>query len=475
MNYCKRALLSVWKRKGKNLLLLVAFCVIATLMLACISIRTAAAKAEADAKTKLGSSVSLDPDWSKVTYQKDASGNSSRSAPPISMDIIKSLGKIPHVKSVNYDVESAGVASGFKVICDEQAEQSVADQLKSEGHEDVNIMVTGVNDTSTVDKFTSGEDKLTSGRHINKNDDGKDVTMIEAGLAEKNGLKIGDKIKILCIDDQAKFTGKSVELTIVGIFEAPPATGFDAQYALQNPSDDIFTPMSAACEMNHSTDAAKATFFLDSPASIDSFKTAASKIPGTDKFILDAHDDEYKQMTGPLQNVAGFTNGMVIFIIIASCLILCLISVLSVKNRKQEFGILLAIGEKKLKIVSQMALEALLPMILAVCLAIPFGNAIAQGMGSSLLDGQVQAAEQQKQNSGDGITKNADGAYVATAGLDDESKKDVKPIDSIDVAPTPDNYRKLSLLCLLIVVLSASVPAISVYRQNPRDILIKNK
>lgn len=475
MNYLKRVFLSVWERKGKNLLLIIAFCVIATLMLACISIRTAATKAENDAKTKIGSSVTVEPDRSKEQVQTFSDGNSASIDPPITKDMLDKLSKIPHVKSVNYETGGAGEASGFDIIGGEM-QQQVHDELKSKGLADANITVNGERNTSKLDKFMSSGYKLTSGRHINEADDGKDVTMIEETLADKNGLKIGDKIKILCIGDQGKLNGKSIELEIVGIFEAPAATGVNAMFTVGNPSDAIFTPISVTDEMDpDSSNVNDATCNLDSPLNIDFFKSEAAKVPGMDKFKLDTHDRSYQQMTGPLQNVTSFTNGMVIFIMIASCLILCLIVVLSVKNRGREFGILLAIGEKRLKIVMQVALEALLPMLIAVCLTIPFENVIAQGMGNSLLDAQVQSGQQQNQNNGNGITKNSDGAYVFSAGADDGSTKDVKPIDTINVVATPADYEKLVLLCLLIIVLSAFVPAASIYRLNPRAILIKNE
>lgn len=56
------------------------------------------------------------------------------------------------------------------------------------------VMLTGVNDSSKENKFISGAYKLSSGEHLNEND--KNKILMHKDLAEKNNLKIGDKIKI---------------------------------------------------------------------------------------------------------------------------------------------------------------------------------------------------------------------------------------------------------------------------------------
>ena len=489
MNYFKRAFLSVWKRKGKNLLFIVAFCVITTLMLACISIRTAAVKAEADAKTKTGSSVTVKPDSSKAPTRSGKAGYNSFTEemdPALTNNMLDRLGEIRHVTSYNYAVNmpTSGLAHGFEPFFNQDNQDEITRDMQADMPTAVagNLNLYGAMNSAQLDYFTSGDYKLLEGRQLKNNDTGKAVVMIEKSLADKNGLKLGDTIKVSGTDKADVPTS----LMIIGIFQAPPVTGIEAGFVMNNPSDTVFVPYDFAQktvqddynkwpQYKDQKIGIEPTYYLDSPASIDQFKSEASKISGMDKFTFDAHDETYQRMIGPLQNVAGFTNGMVIFIMLASCLILCLIAVLSVKNRQQEFGILLAVGEKKRKIIGQIALEALLPMLAAVCLSIPFGNAIAQGMGSSLLNGQVQSAQQQDQNNGNGITQNANGQYVFSGNTNNESTKNVKSIDKINVAAAPADYEKLALLCLLIVVFSASVPTVSIYRLNPRAILIKNE
>ena len=76
-------------------------------------------------------------------------------------------------------------------------------------------MLTGVNDSSKENKFISGAYKLSSGEHLNEND--KNKILMHKDLAEKNNLKIGDKIKIksnLFDADNEKGANEIVEVEI---------------------------------------------------------------------------------------------------------------------------------------------------------------------------------------------------------------------------------------------------------------------
>ena len=76
-------------------------------------------------------------------------------------------------------------------------------------------MMTGVNDSSKETKFVSGAFKLVEGKHLTKDD--KNKILMHKALAEKNNLKVGDKIKIksnVYDADNEKGAKETVEVTI---------------------------------------------------------------------------------------------------------------------------------------------------------------------------------------------------------------------------------------------------------------------
>ena len=56
------------------------------------------------------------------------------------------------------------------------------------------LLVTGVNDSSKEDKFVSGAYKLVQGEHLTDKD--KNQILMHEDLAKKNGLKVGDKVRL---------------------------------------------------------------------------------------------------------------------------------------------------------------------------------------------------------------------------------------------------------------------------------------
>ncbi|MED1941148.1 hypothetical protein [Cytobacillus firmus] len=69
MNFVKRAFLSVKARKGKSILQVFVFTVICVLVLAGLSIQTAAEKSGDLARQKLGADVALQADMEKLREQ----------------------------------------------------------------------------------------------------------------------------------------------------------------------------------------------------------------------------------------------------------------------------------------------------------------------------------------------------------------------------------------------------------------------
>lgn len=70
-----------------------------------------------------------------------------------------------------------------------------------------------------------------------------------------------------------------------------------------------------------------------------------------DQFKLDAGDRAYESMMGPIENVASFSKITLIIVTIFGVAILTLITMLSIKDRMHEIEILMALGEKKFKII----------------------------------------------------------------------------------------------------------------------------
>ena len=88
-------------------------------------------------------------------------------------------------------------------------------------------------------------------------------------------------------------------------------------------------------------------------------------------------------------------------------LILSLVSIFFVRNRKREIGILMSLGESKLRVVSQFILEIVLVSMLAVSLSMISGNKMGDIVSTKFMQMQIDTEAELKyeQENGDVVTQ----------------------------------------------------------------------
>ncbi|MEW8995283.1 ABC transporter permease [Clostridium sp.] len=477
MNFIKRAILSVTKRKVRTIILIVILSVIANLVLTGLSIRSATIKSGELARKKLGGAVSLSVDFEKAMSKSDTKGGMLEITPLTIKDVDK-LKDLEHVKAYNYSSSGMALAEGFKPVVKEQ------DDKKDDKNSSVVSSFSGPQDMAQPDvslegnlysalspDFTEEKSKLIEGRSLAASDQGKNVAVIEKKLADENKLKLGDKIKVKDLQEK-----NTLELEVVGIYTAEKIESnpmMDAMTFL-SPYNKIYVPISVTAQLNPSspeeTDTIQsAVYYMDDPMNIESFKNdvKASGINLGD-YKLDANDSLYKQMMGPIENVGSFSKTIVIIVAIAGIAILSLIIILSLKDRRYEIGVLMSMGESRFKIISQLLVEIMIVACIAFSISTFTGNVVAQKIGTNLLQNEINVTEKQKNSQ-------PSTPGMVTVGPGGTMNENVDAIDKIDVGVNSKDLQKLYLIGFLIVILATTVPTILILRFNPKTILLKNE
>lgn len=474
MNFIKRAFLSVLARKGKSLILFGVFLVVTNLVLAGFSMQNVTETASDLARKKLGVDVSLGLNPDKlpkyIEKQREENPNESVKLPELSTKEADKLAKSPYVKDFNYIKEALGLANGFSPIKVDENEDAISGGVIGGGPkgEMPNISITGVRNSDLLKKFTEGTDKIIKGRHITAEDKDKKVALVEKKLAEHNNLKVGDKLKIKNEDG----TPINIKLEIIGIYESAEINGVNIPIEFLHPSNNLYTPYGALKEFSKNKGMKgipidKAIYYLNDPGHIDAFKAEGKKTGiDFDLYKLDAHDALYKKMVGPIENMAATSKWIIYLVSITGSIILGLIIMLTIKERRKELGILLSIGEKKGKLIGQLLVEVLCIAALAFSLSIFTGGTVSQKMGDSLLQKEITASAEQESNSKE---------HTFMFGMDEDHGKEVEAIDNIDVSVTSQDVLKLGGLGLLIAILSTIIPALSILRLKPKEILLKDE
>ncbi|MGH4124073.1 MAG: ABC transporter permease [Clostridium sp.] len=474
MNFIKRAILSVTKRKSKTVLLILMFCVIGNMVLAGLAIQSATAKVGVLARQKLGGSVSIDVDKEKLNAK---SKDDSSASPRLNMKDLDKLKSLEHVKAYNYLTNSMALAENFKPIKEKNENENenepnqesgmvkMGDNGEPELQKTPDLLIDGALFSNLYPAFTEGKNKLVEGRHLTRSDEGKNVTMINKKLADANNLKLGDKIKI-------KDTGKgkeTLDLEIVGLFtdDKTEHTPMMDVFPSLTPSNTIYTPNSVASLMDSSSKDTfnKAIYFLDDPINMENFKKAIKNSGiALDDFKIDAQDSLYKQMMTPIENVGSFSKTIVIVVAIAGTVILSLLINLSLKDRRYEIGVLMSLGESRFRIIGQLLLELIIVATIAFSIATFTGNKVSQNVGNTLLQNEIKANEKGKSESESAMI----GMYASGPDIDADA------IDKIDVSVSSKDLQKLYLMGFIVVILATSGSAVSILRFNPKTILSRN-
>ncbi|ENL8329954.1 ABC transporter permease [Listeria monocytogenes] len=498
MNFFKRAWLSMKARKGRSVLQLIIFTVVCVLILSGFTIQSAADKASELAREQLGGTVTLTVDREKqMQAMRDEAASSDSSSTeskpqfessPIDVSDANELAKLNHVASYNYYSSTQALASGFDPIESSGDTSSSSDETSTTTETqgpgggqggpqmvDADLSISGLLDSATSTDFEAGTSELTSGVAITSADKDKNVAMVEENLAEENDWKVGDSFTVTSSDGNTKVT-----LKIVGIYKTTDSGSDMAQnFSFLNPYNKVYVPYTVANTIkgsNYKNTVDSAVYTMDDAANISAFEKEAKKVDSIDwdTFKLDANDTLYQQMIGPINSVASFSKNVVYIVSIAGALILGLLVMMQVRDRKYEMGVLLAIGEKRGKLIAQFFVEILIVALVSFGLAAASSHYVAQLAGNQLLAQQNSSTNEtttstENRGPGGGGQGGPGGFGESVSNL----TKNTEQIKELDIQVTLEDMLKMGGIGIGIAFISVLLPAALVLRMNPKTILTK--
>lgn len=497
MNFIFRAVKSLKERLGKTLIIFAVILTVCIVILAGFSIKSATEKAAILARQELGATVTLSVDQQKLMEaaresfeggQPGEFGTGNRikiSSTPVPLDYLDELKDSEYV--IGYSVTSSTNVNvdGVNQVGQDEDESETGDQTqggigmmmpgggKMPGMSMADFSLVGINDFNSTSDVLGRESELTSGRELTEEDLGQNVVMIEENLAIENNLSVGDKITLLNTDDE-----QIGEVEIVGIYTSSSEISEMAYRNLSMlPYNQIYAPYTLVNEIkgdsyDNAVDSMK--FYLDDPANVEAFIEAGNNTTiDFETYKLDANSAAYESMMGPIENVASFSTTTLILVMLFGGAILALIIMLSIKDRTNEIGILMALGENRKKIVMQLLTEIVIVLVLAIGVSGLCGSPIANIVGNKLVQQEISSTEEEQNfmdmRPGGGNKVN----MPMGMGFGMGSTK-VDTIDSLDINMSGSDFGKMSILALLLACIATLIPSISIMRLKPKAILSKH-
>ncbi|WP_336710858.1 ABC transporter permease [Arthrobacter sp. USHLN218] len=214
------------------------------------------------------------------------------------------------------------------------------------------VTATGV---SAATDAAGGQLDLSAGEGLTDFSAASTQAVLGADLAEKNSLTVGDT-----------FTALERKFTVTGIFDA--GTEFD--------NNTLYFPLAAVQELSgQDGEVSMVTALVDSIDNVDATKDALAAALGEDRADVTSGGSNLDAAVESLAGVQKISLIGFIASLVTAGVIILLIMVLIVRERRREIGVLKAIGAPNRTIGAQFVLESL--VLVAVAAVLGTGVAVA--------------------------------------------------------------------------------------------------
>jgi len=475
MNFLKRAFLSLVRRKGKSLILLVIIFILSNVMAGSIAIGQASKNVERTIKLQLGANASVELDWEKMQDWTEEQWNSLEYITP---EMADKIGTLSYVKYYDYSSETYINSSTLTQYDPNMVEVPTISYFPIKGVQYAPILDIVNGNATLVNGRTFNETEITNADY---------VALISDKVAELNNVFVGDVIylqntfSIWKEDNTVEEVKRDIALEVIGIFtpKVEQSEENNGGWIDYTPFNRIYVPNGVVHAENRWMNEQYAiaypdsnvnidqiyitpTFVLNNPEDVESFRTEAKNLL-PDYYKVTVSSDAYDSVAGPIKFIGSLSNIILYVAIGATILILSLVVILFLRDRKHELGIYLSLGESKSKVVGQILIEVVSIALIAITLSLLSGNSIAESTSQSMMDLRNEITG----NTDNGGVIYKDMGYYPTNGVTEE---DV--LEAYKIEFSWDYVLILYGVGLGTVLLSSIAPMVYILRLKPKKIMM---
>ncbi len=212
--------------------------------------------------------------------------------------------------------------------------------------------------------------------------------VINEELAKLNDLKVGDKITVINPDDD----DLKYELVITGIFKDNEETE-DMYGMYTNSVNNIITNFNFVKQL--STDDAdikysiNPTYILNDKKDFEAFKNEVVSKGLSDYYQVTSNIETIEKETESISNIKTFAITFLLITLIIGIVVLLVINMINVRERKYEIGVLRTIGMRKSLVISQFVFELLVVSVVGLLLGAAIGSYVSVPVANKLLESEI--------------------------------------------------------------------------------------
>lgn len=459
MYIIKNALRSILRAKGRNILIGIIALAIAISACVALSIKESATKAREDTLSLMNITAQISLDRQSMMQGAMGSLGESGEHPQFDRDVMKQMlqggnsltlseyqtyAKAESVKDSYYSLSAtldAGVnlepidTMGIFTSDDNESSTQMTEMPNGfgggKGGRDFggkmgtqgDFTVIGYSGDNAMTDFASGNCSITEGAVFSENTTANECIISEE-LATYNNLEVGSSITLANPNN----TDETFNFMVVGIYTGKQEAsggfmgGFSTATDASNKIMTSYEVLKSICDtssenaeevtdknsgMTTSTAVQSSLNYSYVFADVDAYEAFNDEAKAlglsNDYTVYSTDITQFENSLVPLENLSKTAGYFLLVVFIVGSVILIVINIFNIRERKYEIGVLTAIGMKKWKVASQFVTELFLVTLAAIIVGAGIGAAVSVPVTNALLSAQITSNQQTQQNITDGF------------------------------------------------------------------------
>lgn len=479
MYILKNAIISIVRNKGRNLLIGIIILVISCATAVTLAINNSSSsliksyeeKYEIEAtlgvnrENMMGSFNKADKNASKESMQE-----SFVSASSLSVDDILLYADSSYVKSYYYTM-SVGVNALDLESASMSFDNGENNSMRKNGNftnmSSSDFVLKGYSSIESMNEFITGSYKIIDGE-VSDSFDSFDC-IINSELATLNDISVGDIITVYIPDDEEM----TYELTVTGIYEEDSA---DTEMQMFTTSvNTIITNTNVINEIKENNDNLKVTtnptFILTSGDVVSKFQNELEEKGLNEYLTVQTNLEQVEGATKTISNVRTFAITFLVITLIIGTIVLLVINMINIRERKYEIGVLRTIGMKKSKVCLQFLYELIIVAVVSLLLGASIGAFISVPVSNHLLENEISSSETENINIAENFGKGGMNPNINGGNKNFSGVVTIQAFDSIDAVVDFKVLLELLGIGLIITLISGTSAIVSIQKFSPLTIL----
>lgn len=265
--------------------------------------------------------------------------------------------------------------------------KKVTEKIFNEKAQSGTFSLVGYDSYENMKEFISGDYTIIDGEV--SSDFNSNNIVISEELATLNNLKVGDTITLVSPTN----TSKTFAAKITGIYKENTDSSSDMTQMYSNSANKIITSISFIKKITTSDTSLTATitptFILKDKESIEKFEAEVSEKGLSEYYTVTTNIEELEQATESVDNVKIFATTFLLITLIIGAVVLMVINMINIRERKYEIGVLRTVGMKKSKLSMQFMFELLIVAVASLLIGAGIGSYASVPVANKLLENEI--------------------------------------------------------------------------------------